>query len=223
MTIPSVVLDGFDADRRLGELGMQESELRDALLHGYGYAATCTSHNPRTLPGTMAWGFTIGALRDMLVNRGWGIGRFNNFETVIHPSRLHALAVTSGNAQAGDRTARPRTRYRKGETMALAVNGNTQMSFAALSRHDAFVPDESDPRTMHTWLLLHYHDRQIEQIRAELSLPNHMDNGWISGWAERIILGSMDFATGVAIMPGDDEDNDGGVDHIEIDVTRRVS
>jgi hypothetical protein len=221
MTIPTAVLDGFDAERRLGELGVQESELRDALLYGYGYAASCTSHNPRTLPGTMAWGFTIGALRDMLVDRDWGIGRFNNFETVIHPSRSHAVAVTSGNAHAGDRTATPRTRYRKGETMALAVTGNTQMSFAALSDDDAFAPDESDPRTMHTWLLLHYHDRGMERIRAELSLPNHMENGWITGWAERIILGPMDFSTSITIIPGDD--GDAGGDEIEIDVTRRVS
>jgi hypothetical protein len=220
MTIPTAVLDGFDAERRLDELSVQEFELRDALLYGYGYAASCTSHNPRTLPGTMAWGFTIGALRDILVDRDWGIGRFNNFETVIHPSRSHAVAVTSGNAQAGDRTATPRTRYRKGETMALAVSANTQMSFAVLSDDDAFARDESDPRRMRTWLLLHYHDRGVEQIRAELSLPSHMENGWITGWAERIILRPTDFSTSITIAPGDDG-GDGG-DEIEIDVTRRV-
>lgn len=218
MTIPTAVLDGFDAERRLRELDVQASELRDSLLHGYGYASSCTSHNPRTLPGTMAWGFTIGALRDMLVAREWGIGRFNNFETVIHPSHSHSVAVTSGSSQAGDQTATPRTRYRKGETMALAVSANSQMSFAALSDDDVFVPDEADPRTMHTWLLLHYHDRGGEQIRAELSLPNHIENGWITGWAERIILGAMDFSTNITITPGDEGDDD-----IDIDVTRRVS
>lgn len=221
MTIPTAVLDGFDAERRLRELDIKESELRNPLLHGYGYAASCTSHNPLTLPGTMAWGFTIGALRDLLVARGWTIGRFNNFETVIHPTRSHAVAVTSGNSHAGDPTATPRTRYRKGETMQLAVSGNTQLSFASLSDSLAFVPDASDPRGMHTWLLLHYHDRLAEQIRAELSLPNFMENGWITGWAERIMLDPMDFSTGIAITP--DDDLDSGGDDIEIDVTRRAS
>lgn len=221
MIIPTVVLDGFDAERRLHDLDVQKGELRNALLNGYGYAASCTSHNPLTLPGTMAWGFTIGALRDLLVDRNWTIGRFNNFETVIHPARSHAVAVTSGNSRAGDRTATPRTRYRKGETMQLAVSGNTQMSFASLSDDHVFISDASDPRGMHTWLLLHYHDRFDEQIRGELSLPNFMENGWITGWAERIMLDPIDFSTGIAITPADD--NGGGVDEIEIDVTRRAS
>jgi len=221
MTIPTAVLEGFDAHRRLDDLGVHQSELRDSLLHGYGYAASCTGHNPLTLPGTMAWGFTIGALRDLLIPQSWTLGRFNNFETVIHPTRAHAIAVTSGNSHAGDRTATPRTRYRKGETMLLVVTGNTQMSFAAVSDDVALIPDASDPSAMHTWLLLHYHDRLAEQIRAELSLPNHMENGWITGWAERIMLDPMDFSTGIAINPADDDDP--GDDTIDIDVSRRVS
>lgn len=217
MTIPSVVLEGFDAERRLYELDLLPIELRNALLNGYGYAASCTSHNPLTLPGTMAWGFSIGALRDILVARAWEVGRSNNFETVIHPSRSHAIAVTSGNARAGDRTATPRTRYKKGEAMMLAVSRNTQMSLASLAHHAALVPDQSDPRGMHTWLLLHYYDRLSESIRAELSLPDYMENGWVSGWAERIMLDPVDFSTDV------DLGIDDGDDDIDIDVTRRSS
>jgi hypothetical protein len=217
MTIPSIVLDGFDAERRLHELGLVAAEPRDALLNGYGYAASCTSNNPLTLPGTMAWGFSLGTLRDILAARAWKVGRLNNFETVIHPSRSHAVAVTSGNARAGDRTATPRTRYRKGEAMQLAISGNTQMSLAAESVHAAFVPDEADPRRMHTWLLLHYYDRLTETIRAELSLPDYMENGWVTGWAERIMLDPIDFSTDV------DLNIDDGDDDIDIDIARRAS
>jgi hypothetical protein len=217
MAIITVVFEGFDAERRLHELGLVAAELHDALLNGYGYAASCTSHNPLTLPGTMAWGFSISALRDILVVRAWKVGRFNNFETVVHPTRSHAVAVTSGNARAGDRFAMPRTRYRKGEAMQLAVSGNTQMSLASLSDDPAFVPDEADPRRMHTWLLLHYYDRLTETIRAELSLPDYMENGWITGWAERILLDPIDFSTDV------DLGIDDGDDDIDIDITRRGS
>ena len=54
---------------------------------------------------------------------------------------------------------------------------------------------------MRTWLLLHYYDRIAEIIRAELSLPNFMENGWVTGWAERIMLDPMPFSTGFRI-PG---------------------
>ena len=101
MTIPNIVLEGPDAERRLAHLGLKKSVLNDSLLHGYGYAASCTNNNPITLPGTMAWGFTIGALRDSLLADAWKVGRFNNFETVIHPSRAHA-----GGGDLGQRLRR---------------------------------------------------------------------------------------------------------------------
>lgn len=219
MTIPSAVLQGPEADNRLAELGLEQSTLCASLAYGYGYAATCTGHHPLTLPGTMAWGFAIAALRDRLVYEDWKIGRFNNFETVIHPSGTHAVAVTSGDAHAGDPISTPRTRYRKGQAMELVVSGNLQMSLAAVAHDDALVPEEANPVSMRTWLLLHYYDRIAEAVQAELSLPSFIENGWVTGWAERIMVDPVPFSTGFD-LPAEHDDLEDGID---IDINRRSS
>lgn len=219
MTIPSVVRQGIEATERLGELDLRSDQLRAALEHGYGYAASCTSHNPVTLPGTMAWGFTIGALRDGLVNDGWSVGRHHGLETVIHPSRSHGILVTSANSHAGDPGGQLRTRYRKGDATALVVSHNAQMTLGALasSQADAAMLGEPDGQPGQTWLLLHCLDPMAEVIRSELSLPDFIEHGWITGWAERIMLDPVNFSTDVEMGNHDDGDDD-----IDISVVRRA-
>lgn len=218
MTIPSVVLQGFDAEQRLYDLGLRADRLRGALEYGYGYAATCTRHNPLTLPGTMAWGFTIGALRDDLVNDGWTVGRERNLETVVHPSGSHGVLVASGNSHAGNPDGELRTRYRKGDATALVVTQNSQMALGAMASNeaDARLLSDASPQGRQTWLLLHRLDSAHEVIRAELSLPDYIEHGWITGWRERIMLDPIDFSTDVD-MGTEDADDD-----IDITVVRRA-
>lgn len=219
MTIPTVVLHSFDAEQRLNEFGLRADRLRGALEHGYGYAASCTSHNPLTLPGTMAWGFTVGALRDDLVNDGWTVGRHRGLETVIHPSRSLGILVTSANSHAGDPDGHLRTRYRKGDATALVVSQNAQMSLGAVASDeaDAALLGKPEVQPGQTWLLLHRLDALAEVIRAELSLPDFIEHGWITGWAERIMLDPIDFSTDVEMATDDD-----GEDEIDISVVRRA-
>lgn len=218
LTLSSIVLEGFDAEQRLHELGLRANRLRGALGYGYGYAASCTSHNPLTLPGTMAWGFTIGALRDDLVSDGWTVGRHRNLETVIHPSASHGVLVTSANSHAGNPGGELRTRYRKGDATALAVSQNAQMSLGLIATDQADVAllSEVEAQAGQTWLLLHRLDPMAEVIRAELSLPDYIEHGWITGWAERIMLEPIDFSTDV------DMATDDGDDDIDIAVVRRA-
>lgn len=218
MSIPSVVLEGFDAEQRLYELGLTADRLRGALMNGYGYAASCTSHHPLTLPGTLAWGQTIAALRDELVGDGWTVGRHRNLESVINPSRSHGVLVTSANSDAGNPGGELRTRYRKGEATALAVSQNVQMSFGALAINeaDAVLLADAEVQAGQTWLLLHRLDSMTDTIRAELSLPDFIEHGWITGWAERVMLDPIEFSTDV------DMGTDDGDDDIDIDVVRRA-
>ncbi len=168
----------------------------------------------------MAWGWGTTYLRDILVPHGWAVGRTKNFETVIHPSGRHAIAITSANQHAG-RTAdgrtnsELRTRYKKGEMMADAVSSNAQMSLASIIPLAGLVPEPVDEAKLQTWLLLHYYDREQHTIRAELSLPDAMHDGWIYSWDPRIMLQPITFSPDVK------RNDDNGDDGIEIDVRRR--
>src|SRR4051794_33047727 len=114
MAIPSSAISGPLADARLVALGLSASEVHEAMLVGYTAAAGCTEHDPRSLPGTLAWGKAIGHLRDVTKPRGWKADRESNYETAVHPSNSHAIAVAAGTADTGRENAHPRTRTPKG-------------------------------------------------------------------------------------------------------------
>ena len=78
MSIPSSALAGPMADLRRQQLDVTAAELHECMFAGYSAAATCTDHDPRSLPGTLAWGKSIGHLRDVLKPRGWTADRTSN-------------------------------------------------------------------------------------------------------------------------------------------------
>lgn len=212
MAIPRSTLGELEGQERLGDLDVATHELREAIRIGYGHAAGCTNHDPRSLPGTLAWGKGTGHLRDVLKLRGWVADSYSNYETVVHPSNSHAIALAAGTADTG-RKALPRTKTPKGPATSRAVRRNAQMSFVGADPAFGYVAVEDEHRT--TWLLLHYHDRVADQIRLELSCPDEMTGKQVTGWSERIPLEPVPFATDVEI------DNEDDVD-IDVDVSRRA-
>lgn len=214
-TIPSSALPEDDGDRRLVELGMTARALRECARIGYGFAAACTAHDPRSLPGTLAWGKGTGHLRDEMVLEGWKADSTQNLETVVHPTGSHAVALASGTSTTGMRdTIPPRTRTPKGPATSRVVERNAQLSFAG--RHPAFGEELIAEGARETWLLLHHYDADAEEIRLELSLPSEMRGKQVTGWRERILLEPVPFSTDINF---DDDEDDGDID---VDVTRRA-
>jgi hypothetical protein len=78
----------------------------------------------------------------------------------------------------------PSTRYEKGIATVEAVNRNFLQLTLPIEIED-FVAADDDGETT-TWVLL-YNVTEAE-IRAELSLPDSMVDGFIDTWLERIIL-----------------------------------
>src|SRR3954447_10326070 len=91
--IPTTVLTGAAATLRLAQLGVDAQELLAALSTGYGHAAGCTDHDPRSLPGTLVWGKGIGHLGDMRRPRGGRPARHSNYETAVHRQGTHQIAL----------------------------------------------------------------------------------------------------------------------------------
>jgi hypothetical protein len=217
--IPTTVLTGAAAALRLGQLGIAAAELLAVLETGYGHAAGCTDHDPRSLPGTLVWGKGIGHLRDLKRPEGWRAERNSNYETAVHASGSHQIALASGTSQTGvEHGPPPRTRTPKGPATSRAVKRNRQLTlglgtniFTGPGVEGFAVQDRA------TYLLLHYYDVDAREIRAELSRPEAMEGKHISEWRERIMLPTLPFAEDVELL--DDGEPD---EPIDVDVRRKA-
>src|SRR5687768_4819659 len=160
---------------RLYELGVSAAALRQAVEYGYQYASSVTLHDPNGAEGSMMWLKTNRGLRDALVPQGWTVSRVKNYETTVHESGSHAIAVAAGNANTGIKDKRVSTKRERGPATREAVETNYQIDMFEADP-DAF-PHLLRPLTvaqLHTWLLLQYIDHRKQEIRSELSRPMEM-------------------------------------------------
>lgn len=168
-------------DARLADLGVPATILQEALVEGAMARDRCTPNHPPTFPGLLAWGETVRALRDRLAPSGWRRNDAGGLSTVVDAGGLVAIAVATGDEATGDAAFPPSTKYTKGPSTQLMIEGNQGVL--------EFMREErtgDGPRRV-TWLLLF---RRIEnEIRAELSLPVAIGvDGRVDAWQERIIL-----------------------------------
>lgn len=211
MSVPFVAIEGEPARSRLQQLDLRVEELREAVEVGYACAADCTDHDPLSLPGIMAWGKTLGHLRDLTCLRGWTADRDANYETTAHPTNSHRVAVTAANPDTGRPDATPRTRTPKGPATSRAVRRNAQLQIVGLVT--PALPEDGDREL---WMLLHYFDRDAGEIRIELSCPRTMEGPQITAWRERIIIEPVPAELDIPVDHDEDDEDD-----IDIDVSRK--
>jgi hypothetical protein len=221
VTIPLSAIEGQGATARLVQLDLIAAELQQVVLVGYTAAADCTDHEPRTFVGMMPWGRGLGHLRDLTAPRGWRADRVDNYETAAHPSNSHCVAICSGSPDTGRLKGMPRTRNPKGKMTRRMVERNRQLS---LGHGNGVSAGTGEPVVVgaedrETWLLMHYYDRENEEIRLELSSPSEMTGKQITDWRERIIIEPVSFS---GEIDAPIEDLDEQELQIEIDVTRRA-
>lgn len=220
MAVPSSALSDEDGASRLREFDLTEDVLQEAGFVGYSAAASCTNNDPRSLPGTLAWARMIAHLRDAKAGDGWRADRGSNYETVVDRTRTRAIAVAAGTPATGRRGSTPKTRTPKGTVTRRRVRENAQLSLGHgtsvfAGPGVAAADDHAEP--IETWMLLHYFDKDAEEIRLELSLPLEMSGSQITAWRERIILGAVSFSSELDIDLTIDDDLP-----IDIDVSRKA-
>ena len=168
-------------DARLADLGVPATALQESLLEGAMARDRCTPNHPPTFPGLLAWGETVRALRDRLAPSGWRRNDAGGLSTVVDAAGHVAIAVATGDEATADAAFPPSTKYTKGPSTQLMIEGN--QGVLEFMREDR----ASDTPRRVTWLLLF---RRVEnEIRAELSLPVAIGaDGRVDAWRERIIL-----------------------------------
>ena len=214
----TVYMSSADVTTRLNALDLKREYLLDAIRFGATYAVECTRHDPSSLRGTSLWGKTIRKLRDILSLDGWKASDKDNLSLTVHPSKMCAIAVVSGNERTGISDKTPATRYSRGRATREVVSSN-RPSFSMLSADWA---EQEAASTMQTWFLLHYWDYTASEIRMELSLPAAMTaDGFVVQWKERILLGAVGDGPVVARSVPDDS-IDPNADAIDIPVLKKA-
>lgn len=204
----------FDVHSRLRRLGLEVSDLLDAVRAAHQGRAACTELDPPMYPALSLWAHGVRRLRQRVLPLNWSMSNEGGYCTVVSPDAAYAIAVASGDANTGKPYASPTTLCAKGPRTQEAISAN-QLSL------DLRVPEADEVEVAdeqcETWLLMIHVDSDAAEVRSELSLPSGQDDtGRVTTWAERIILPSVDFLTDPFDTLVDD------LPDIDIDVRRRA-
>lgn len=204
--MPDPYFSADEAHAALGHLELDAGVLMDSVLGGVREARNITPEHPVTARGFTQWSDTVAALRARLMARGWTKEDPQNSPRVISPGQAVSIMVIGGNAATGKSLQiKPGTARRRGPMTTSAVEVNVQQMLD-LSGLEVASPS----RTPLTWVLLYHVSYSERVVRAELSLPEGIEDDSISHWFSRIILPSQDLE-GVdipvsATAPEDDVD-----------------
>jgi hypothetical protein len=195
---------------RLGQLGVSEELLQDAVAAGQVARDSCSASVPAVTVGNYAWGKTVEGLRDRLIPLGWRRGGEGLLESTVNAAGTVAITVSTGDAGTGLPKGSPRTKHQKGPATKNVCARNQLSLLSAL-------PGYEEPEAPATWVLLVH--RGGDHVRCEFSLPAAMGlDGHVDEWIERIILGSVTLGGETEVSPVDETSP-----AIDIEVKRRAN
>lgn len=187
--LPSVIYEGIAAHDKLRDLTVPMELLIETAQQGYVERLNAEPpFDPPTAPGTDAWRYPVRALRKGLTSLGWRVDNPRNLPLVISDKRKINITVSSGDEYTGIKGYRsPRSKNPKGVLIEEAITRNTRQLDMFPERLPEAVRKYIRTLQYPTWVYLLF--ITDDEIRAELSLPNSMDDSdYVDGWAERILI-----------------------------------
>jgi hypothetical protein len=177
------VLMADEAVDRLAELGLSIGLVERVVRQADAEASFCTPLDPPIMEGLTRWARTNRFLREELIPLGWRFDNPRNLPRTIHPGGRFAIVATTGDDITGLADLLPAPKYAKGYATTRAVEVNEQLTLDFGDFDLAGLPSRDH---LLTWLLL-FHTAD-DGFHVELSLPDRIEDGRITSWAERIIL-----------------------------------
>lgn len=206
----------------LARHGLPEAvDLVEAIAAGNDAAERSTDNDVATLAGYLRWAVPLRYLGDEYVRKQWKRKHSSCYERLVSPDGKEEIIVAQGDSATGTEKM-PWTLIDRGPLTRQAVEGNRdQMRFPAI--HPEFAVD---PRPdVRTWMLLHFFDRDLNEIRVELSVPveftkcrgeyGQKNRGHITKFEPRIILPT------IKLTPEASIDDEPASEPIDVPVTRR--
>lgn len=193
---PLAIVDPAEIRQRLLMLSptLDPDLFYEVLLRGYEARLEITDAFPPTAAGLQQWMYTVAALREELIRRGWQMRNYKNCPWAITADESLLFGVVTGDFDTGREHGRPSNQAEKGSVLEAAIQQNQLFSNEDLSTGSQM------------WVLMYHLERGVngdKELRAELSMPSMFDRGKIVDWSERIIFPpiSMD---DLHNSPGDD-------------------
>lgn len=178
----TVVVEPYEVELRLTQLGVSRGPLVEAVLQGDLQRRLNNSPDDfSATPGYTGWARALRVVRtELRLKHAWHTGSFLQIPATFNEDETKAIAVSSGDERTGLVGPDPTTNA-KGPQTAAAVTQSTQGEL------------DFDEQGVELWYLL-TQVTEDDAVMAELSRPSFMDkrNNSISSWHERIILGRID-------------------------------
>ena len=200
----------------LTSIGWTKEELLEVVEAAVGARRSATANHPLGTGGMRAWQDGTCRLRELGKVRGLRNDDEDRIASTVDEKNKLRFIVSSGDENTGEPNQTPQNRNKKG-----AGTGKTLGE--AFDFYDSVLNDQALTKTteiegQHTaWYLLIYCEG--DTVKAEISCPDGMLDGFFTGFSERIILRN-------------DEDSDSIVasksapvpaDVIDINVSRKSS
>lgn len=177
-----------EVEAALTRLGVPLKVLQEAVQSGFVARIFRTSNDAPGAAGYYQWNETLRSLRENMALNGWRRSDKGGWPTTVHPDRLLAIAVSSGNQNTGLAHAVPSTKSAKGPRTMDAVDINADQPW--IPGLEPAQPEMEEQNDYPTWFLMF--QKHGQEIRSELSLPVNIGrDGYIDYWQERIILPSL--------------------------------
>ncbi|MGB3754342.1 MAG: hypothetical protein WA954_10650 [Parerythrobacter sp.] len=175
----TVLAEEYEVIPRLAELGLRRDLLLDVVRASVGGRRSATGFHPMSAGGLLSWIDGTAHLRRTFIPEGWEICRRDNIESIYHAG--FGIKIVFQNAErAGDPVFEPIAISRKGAGSARAIEMG-QGEFWPEMR-----TSEITEITARTWVLFVY--SVGDDVRAELSCPQAINDDQFHGFHERIIL-----------------------------------
>lgn len=183
-------IDPIEVSARLLQLSpdLTPEIFKKAILKGLGARNETTKASAPTAAGGKQWFETLDELRNQLLVRQWKIRNQRNCPFIISHDMRISIVVMTGNGETGKKGLEdPSTSADKGSVAEDYVTGNRQLQL--FNQAIKFAKDEN--QSTQVWALLYFYDKNSKEVRYELSLPTDFSKKKITGWGERIILGTI--------------------------------
>ncbi|UXC17341.1 hypothetical protein [Comamonas squillarum] len=183
--LAKTVVDPEEVRARLLQLhpDLTPELLARAILKGLGARNDTTKASAPTAAGGKQWFDTLEELRNLLLEKRWNPHDQRNCPFAIAPDRSISIVVMTGNAETG--------RQGLEDPSTAADKGAVAENYVSANRQQVLFNQAQEQQGTQVWALLYHYDKNLKEVRYELSLPTDFSKKKITGWGERLILGSI--------------------------------
>lgn len=183
--LAKTVVDPDEVRARLLQLhsDLTPELLSKAILKGLSARNDTTRASAPTAAGGKQWFDTLDELRNLLLEKQWNPHDQRNCPFAIAPDRSISIVVMTGNAETG--------RQGLEDPSTAADKGAVAENYVSANRQQVLFNQAQEQQGTQVWALLYHYDKTLKEVRFELSFPTDFSKKKITGWGERLILGSI--------------------------------